>query len=134
MLQFLFAYTDYGLLALRLAFGAVLIVHGLPKLRDLAGTAAWMAGAGFRPGLLFAGTAAALEVFGGALVAIGFLVQPTAFLVAAQFVVILATLKRREKFVGGTELDFMILGAALALLGAGGGAFGLDEYVGFVIY
>lgn len=134
MIQLFFAYADYGLLVLRIALGALLIVHGFPKLKDIRGTGAWMASVGFRPGVLFAVAAGGIEFFGGFAVLFGFLIQPVALLVALQFLIIACTVKRKAGFVGGLELDLLIFGAAITLATVGGGAFGLDERFGFVVY
>lgn len=116
-------FSDYALLALRLALGLIVVAHGWPKLKDLRGTGAWMASVGFRPGILWAAVAAVVEFFGGLLFIAGIFVQPIAALLVGQFTVItIWKLARRENFKGSIELDILILAAALVLLSIDGGS------------
>src|SRR6476620_10426485 len=68
-----------GLLLARLVLGAMMVAHGGQKLwgwfggYGLAGTAGFFEQLGFRPGRLFAATAALTEVVSGLLVALGLL-------------------------------------------------------------
>ena len=117
------------MLALRWALAAIFLVHGWAKLKNLKQTAAWFGSIGFKPGF-FCGTAVALlEFFGGGVAfAIGFLVQPVAILLALQFVTIIVwQLSQKRAFMGGWELDLVILGALLVLAANGAGAFSLDR-------
>lgn len=133
MVQPFLIYSDWGLFALRLAVGFVLVRHGLPKLRDLKGTARWMGSVGFRPGGFWAIIVGALEFFGGGLIILGFLVQAISLLVAAQFVVILLTVARKKTW-DDKEKDLLILAAALALAVLGAGSMSLESYWGWVLY
>ncbi len=109
--------SDWSVLILRIVVGVVLIVHGLPKLKDIKGTAAWFASVGFKPGGLWAPLIGIVEFFGGLGLVLGIFVQPIALLVTIQFIVInIWKIVRKEKLVGGFELDLIILAAALVLL------------------
>jgi putative oxidoreductase len=63
----------YGLLVLRVLAGIGILTHGIPKLRDLKGTQAWMRSIGF-PSV--AGViAAVVETVGGILLILGVATQ-----------------------------------------------------------
>ena len=134
MIQPLFALGDYGILVLRIILGIILVNHGLPKLRHLKGTGDWMASIGFKPGRFWAAVVGILEFIGGILLVAGFFAQIVSVLVALQFLAILLIVKRSKKLAGGFEFDFLILGAAVLLATTGGGAYGLDEYLGILLY
>ncbi len=115
-------YGDYGILALRVALGLVLVAHGMPKLRDLRNTGEWMASVGFRPGRMWAGVAAAVENVGGLLLLLGVFVQAAALFIAGEFAVILLWRLRRRDPWSAAELELMLFAASLALVTLGGGA------------
>jgi putative oxidoreductase len=124
---YLATYSDTALLVLRLAFGSVVLAHGIPKLRDLKANATAFNQMGFKPGALFGTVAGILEVFGGIAIVLGFLTQPVAALFVIQFVVILVwRITKKHGFVGGWELDLLILSMALLLLSIGSGNYSVD--------
>lgn len=130
MFIYLATYSDLALLILRLALGVLLIAHGWPKLRNLKKTAQDFDQMGFKPGALFGSMAAFLEFFGGVAILIGFMTQSVAVLFALQFLVILVwRLFKRHAFVGGWELDLLILGSILLLLSIGAGGYSADAYL-----
>src|SRR3989338_8377249 len=92
-------YQFYGSLLLRLALGAVFLIHGYPKL--------------FKARLRLAGL---LESIAGALLVIGLFTQAAAAVLAVELLIIVIWFKRGQKFVGGWEFDFVLLVMALALL------------------
>jgi uncharacterized membrane protein YphA (DoxX/SURF4 family) len=134
MFQFLWVFSDWGLLILRVVLGLILIVHGWPKIKDLKRVAQDFAAMGFVPGLLWGSVVALLEFLGGLFLVFGFLTQLVAGLVAIQFLVILLKIKRGASFVGGFEFDLLILASALALLILGGGFISLDQTLGLYFY
>lgn len=128
MLSILFFYGGLGVLALRLALGAIFLVHGWPKLRHLGQTATAFDGMGFKPGKFWGTLVALLEFFGGMALVLGFFTQTFAVLFALQFIaVIVWKLAKRQPFVGGWELDLLILAALLVLILNGGGAYSIDR-------
>lgn len=134
MIQPLFVFYDWALLAFRIAVGVILIAHGWPKLKDPKGTAGWMASLGFRPAILFALAAGVVEVGGGLALILGFLTQFVALVVLAQFLIIILKVNRTKGLKGGYELDLMIAAAAALLATTGGGVFGLDDVFGIIVY
>lgn len=135
MIPALLSGADYGLLALRVALGLILVAHGLPKLKHLGATADEFRSMGFSPGRLWAFAAGVIETFGGAFLIAGFMTQPVAVLVAAQFLVIIMKLKLRQGLVKGYEFDLIIFASAIALATVGAGkVMSLDETFRILIY
>lgn len=120
---------DVGLLALRLGFGAVMMAHGAQKQfgafggHGIEGTGAFFDEVGFRPGRLNARIAAASELGGGALLAVG-LATPAAGAAAAGTMLVAGSISREHGFFaqeGGIEYQLVLalVGGALALTGSG---------------
>ena len=107
----------------RVALGALFLVHGVPKMRDLKKTMGFVRGTGFPGGAAFALLFSLLEFFGGLALIAGVLTQPVAVLFALEMVATTIFSKTRlgKKFVGGWELDvlYLILAVTVALLGPG---------------
>jgi putative oxidoreductase len=136
MIQPLLVFSDFSILILRVVLGIVMVVHSLPKIKNLKGTAASFEGMGFRPGAFWAVVAVFVEFVGGLGLILGFLTQFFALLVALQFAVILIKLKLKPgaRLAGGYEFDLLIFAAALAIATLGSGALSLDNYSGLIIY
>ncbi len=120
-------------LLLRLALGSLFIVHGYPKLgaEQRKQGAEWMKGMGLPAGfILFGGI---VEFFGGIALLLGILTQIIAVLFSLWMLSTtwLVTSKMNKKYVGGYELDIILLIASLALAAIGGGTFSIDHFLGF---
>jgi len=115
-------------LLLRLLVGIVFIVHGYPKLKSGAkGAGEWLKSIGIPSGFgLFAGI---VEFFGGILLLVGLLTPVIAALSALWMLSTtwLSLVKMKKKFVGGWELDFILLVVFLALAAIGGGVISVDH-------
>lgn len=130
MFPILYIWSDWGLLALRIALGVTLAMHGIPKLKNLRGTWEWFASQGFKPGRLWGTIVTLLEFFGGIALVLGLLSQPLAALVVIQFLVILIwKLRKGESFTGGYELDLLLFAAAIAVLTLGAGDYSVDSFL-----
>ena len=134
MIQLLFVFSDFGLLALRLVLGLIMVAHGWPKIKNLQKTKAEFAMMGFRPPLFWGIAAGAVELFGGLMIIFGFLTQIAALFIFIQFIVAILKVKRKAGFVNGYEFDLLIAAAALAFVFFGGGLYGLDEFFKILIY
>ncbi len=134
MIQPLLLFGDWGLLFLRIVLGVILLMHGWNKVKNFGGTAGFLGSAGFKPARFWASVVIAAEVGGGILLALGFLTQIVAAILAVQFIVILFTVKRGKPLVDGYEFDLVILAGLLVLLTIGGGQYSLDSSLGFVLY
>jgi putative oxidoreductase len=118
--------SGWGLLVLRLAFGAIMIAHGFPKLKHWKETVTNFSNMGFRPGVFWGTIVALLESFGGIAIILGILTVPVAALFMAEFLVIVIwKLAKHSMFVGGWEFDFLIFAAAMVLFFSGAGALSL---------
>jgi putative oxidoreductase len=130
---------DAGLLLARLTLGVLMAAHGSQKLfgwfggYGLDGTAGYFEGLGFRPGRLFAATAAASEVGGGALIALGLLHPFGAALVVAVMIVAAVSVHWQHGLFAmsnGIELPLLYGAFAGALALTGPGALSLDAALG----
>ena len=134
---------DFGLLLGRLVLGLLMAAHGTQKAfgwfggYGLAGTGGYFEQIGFRPGRLFAATAAATEITGGLLLAAGLLTPIAAALVVSVMIVAAISVHWPHGVFAqnnGIEVPLLygVVAAALALTGPGAfsldTAFGLDAF------
>ncbi len=134
-----FAALSAGLLLARLVLGLLLAAHGSQKLfgwfggHGLAGTAGFFESIGFRPGRVFAATAAVTEIVGGLLVVLGFLgpVGP-ALMLSVMIVAALSVHWKNGVFAtsNGIEVPLLFGTGAIALALTGPGAYSLDAVLG----
>lgn len=126
LLENLGKYRNTGLLVLRLGIGAMMIVHGLPKIAG--GVAKWTAiggemktlGIDFLPAF-WGFMAAATETFGGFLLMIGFLFRPVNLMLLFMMIVAaLHHLKNGDGLGGASHaIELAILFFSLLFIGAG---------------
>jgi len=128
-----------GLLVLRLVLGFSMAAHGTQKLfgwfrgYGLAGTAGFFEQIGFRPGHVFAATAAAGEVVSGLLVALGLFGPVGPALMISVMIVAIGSVHLPHGFFAtqnGIELPFLYAVGALTLALAGFGMFSVDAALG----
>jgi putative oxidoreductase len=130
---------DFGLLLGRLVLGLLMAAHGTQKAfgwfggYGLAGTGGYFEQIGFRPGRLFAATAAATEITGGLLLAAGLLTPIAAALIVSVMIVAAISVHWPHGVFAqnnGIEVPLIygVVAAALALTGPG--AFSLDRAFG----
>lgn len=134
MLQYIYMITpllvfkDWGLLILRLTVAVIYFAHGWPKLKNLKTTQQNLGMMGFKPGWFWGTIVALLESAASVLFILGLGTQAVAFLLAIQMLVaIFWKIKIGNKFVGGYELDLLLVACLLTLATSGGGAFSLDN-------
>ena len=122
----------------RFAAGAILMVHGYAKL--FLGSAQFVAdkilpNLGFYPPLAWAYFLGALELAGGAMIAIGLLTRPIAFALVIEFLIITFGWNFRFGFGftnpgGGYEYPLLWLIVFISIAIRGGGQFSLDRRIG----
>ena len=128
-----------GLLLLRVAFGLLMAAHGAQKLfgwfggHGLRATAGFFEGLGFRPGLAFAGMAAATELASGLLMTLGLLgpVGP-ALMVSVMIVAAVSVHWKNGLFAsaGGIEVALLYGIVAAMLTVTPPGRYSLDAMLG----
>lgn len=116
--------ADLGLLLIRLALAAVFIVHGAQKFMNLEKTVSFFEMLG-QPAFM-AYVVAAVEVLAGLAMLLGIGVEIAGVLLALVMVGAIYLVKGKMGFLGGYELDLVLLLSALgvALVGAGRYALG----------
>ncbi len=131
---FLNGLEDMGLFVLRIFMGFIFMYHGLPKLKSGKQMAAGMGKPHWGAFLIFLGVA---ETFGGLATIAGFLTQfaNLGFILVMLGAIYLKVAAWKVPFSAhdklGWEFDFVILGAAIALVLLGAGNFSVDALIGF---
>lgn len=132
----------YGLAVLRLAVGAIFIAHGAQKLfpvwggGGIAGTAAFFTQIGLSPAVPLAVLVAVVEFFGGIMLVLGAQTVPAALALAIDMAVAIWKVHFANGFFinwtmapgqgHGYEFNLTLLGALIALVLTGPGAFSVD--------
>jgi putative oxidoreductase len=123
---------DAAALVGRIALGALFLVHGIPKMKDLRKPVGFVVGTGWPGGAMFAVLFSLLEFFGAIALILGLLTQIVAVLFVLEMVAttIFSKVKLQKKFVLGYELDVVYAAFALVLAILGPGAFSIDKLLG----
>ena len=133
------ATLSLGLLIARLVLGLLMAAHGSQKLLGwfggygLAGTGGFLESLGFRPGRLFAATAALSEIVGGLLIAVGLFGPVGPALILSVMIVAAVTVHLKHGVFAtsnGIELPLLYGVGAVALALTGPGQFSLDAVIG----
>lgn len=114
----------FGPLPIRILVGVTLIAHGLPKFYDMPGTQGFFGSLGL-PGEL-AVAIALLEVVVGIVIIVGLLTRIAAGLVVLEMIGITLHVKISKGFVGGYELDLLIMAICISLFVTGPGRISLE--------
>src|SRR5437773_9614561 len=132
-------FADVGLLALRLALGAVFLAHGAQKGfgafggPGFEGATGFIGSLSFRPARVWAGLAVGGELAAGFLFLLGLLTPLAGLLVVATMAVAIAKVHGPKGFFvqnGGYEYNLVLIVAALAVAVMGPGRFSLDYVLG----
>jgi putative oxidoreductase len=103
----------------RIVVGIALLLHGWAKLSNFAGAHGFFSSLGLPSELLLPITM--LEVLGGFAILIGILTRVTAGLVILEMIGIILHIKLSKGFVGGFELELLIMSICISLLITGPG-------------
>ena len=134
--------SDFALLILQLGVGLTFAAHGAQKMfgwwggPGLAGWEGAMAHMGFHPARFFALVSAGVELFGGLMLAAGFLTPIAAAALVAQTVVIIGQVHWANGFFNSKSgFEFpLVLGLGAAAVGLGGpSAVSIDSALGLAI-
>jgi putative oxidoreductase len=130
------AFAPYALTLLRVLVGITFLLHGLPKIQNLAGFTGFVGSLGFPLPSFFAIFIMLLEVVGGLLLIVGLGTRWVSLLFALEMVVTTVLVKASVGFIAppdapgtGAELDLLLLASALVLLGYGPGPFSIDQNI-----
>lgn len=119
-----------GLLGMRIALGAVMIVHGYPKVIGIHGVEKSFSSMGLPWWSAY--LSAGAEFFGGILIIIGLLTRPAAVALLIDMVVAIAKVHWKNGLVGqgNYQLPMTLAALSLALIFFGGGPIALDAILG----
>jgi putative oxidoreductase len=120
-------YTEWGLLALRIAIAIVFVVHGWPKVVGAKNMVEQMMGGPNTGATAFFTAQGVVEVVGGVALALGVLTQVVAIIFGVIMLgaIVLKITQMKMAFMAqeavGWEFDFILLAALILLLFAGPG-------------
>jgi putative oxidoreductase len=117
--------AQYGPFPLRILAGIAFIVHGIPKLSNIAGTEHFFSNMIGLPASL-ALPIGLLEVVGGIALLIGLLTRIASFLLIIEMIGSTTIAKLPKGFVGGYELDLLLMAVAVSLLLTGPGRLSIE--------
>jgi putative oxidoreductase len=116
--------TLYGPLPIRILAGIAFIAHGIPKLADPAMTQGFFGNIGLPPELAI--PIGLLEVVGGFAILIGVLTRIASILFIFDMLGAAFLVKLPEGFVGGFELELLLMSVAISLLLTGPGKISVE--------
>jgi putative oxidoreductase len=114
--QKLFAYAP---LPIRILAGITFIIHGLPKLLNIAGSEVFFGKMGLPPDLAM--LIGLLEVIGGVALIVGILTRVASILFIIEMIGATIVAKLSKGFVGGYEFDLLLMSISISLLLTGPG-------------
>jgi putative oxidoreductase len=116
--------TLYGPLPIRILAGIAFIAHGIPKLADPAMTQGFFGSIGLPPELAI--PLGLLEVIGGIALLVGLVTRIASILLIIEMIGSSIVAKLSEGFVGGFELDLLLMSVAISLLLTGPGKISVE--------
>jgi putative oxidoreductase len=117
--------AQYGPLPIRILAGIAFIIHGLPKLSDIAGTEDFFANMIGLPAAM-ALPIGLLEVIGGIALLVGVLTRIASILLIIEMIGSTIVAKLSRGFVGGYELDLLLMAISISLLLTGPGRISVE--------
>ena len=114
----------FGPLPIRIMVGITFMAHGYPKLIDIAGTQAFFSQIGLPAEL--AVLIGLLEFVGGLVLILGVLTRISSALLIGYMIGAILIVKISKGFVGGYELDLLLLAGAASLLITGPGRVSIE--------
>lgn len=112
---------NLGIFLLRLGVGVTFLVHGIGKLSNMEGTIMFFQQIGL--GSSLAWLVALIETIGGAMLILGVWTSIPAILLAIVMIGAITTVKWGNPFLGGYELDFVLLMSLLSIAFLGSGKY-----------
>ena len=117
--------AQYGPLPIRIIAGIAFIIHGLPKLSNIAGIEDFFANMIGLPAAM-ALPIGLLEVIGGIALLVGALTRVASILLIIEMIGSTIVAKLSRGFVGGYELDLLLMAISISLLLTGPGRISVE--------
>jgi len=114
----------YGPLPIRILAGIAFIIHGLPKLLNIAGSQISFGKMGLPPDLAM--LIVLLEVIGGIALLLGILTRVASILFIIEMIGAILTVTLPKGFVGGYELNLLLMSMSISLLLTGPGRISIE--------
>ena len=114
----------FGPLPIRILAGLTLLLHGLPKITDLTGVQSFFPNLGLPPELAIPVTF--LEVIGGLAILFGILTRIASGLFIIEMIGAVVVAKLSKGFVGGYELELLIMAICISLFITGPGRISIE--------
>ena len=114
----------FGPLPIRILAGITFIAHGLPKFQDVAGTQSFFGSIGLPTELAL--PIGLLEVIGGIFLLVRVVTRITAALFIIDMIGATLLVKISKGFVGGYELDLLLMAVCISLLLMGPGRISIE--------
>ena len=114
----------FGPLPIRILAGLTLLLHGLPKITDLTGVQSFFPNLGLPPELAIPVTF--LEVIGGLAILFGILTRIASGLFMIEMIGAVVVAKLAKGFVGGYELELLIMAICISLFITGPGRISIE--------
>lgn len=121
-------YQGLALFILRLALGIIFVAHGWPKISNLTKTKEMFSQMMVPLPAFSASYAALAEFFGGLLLIVGFYTGWASLALAINMLGAMLSVKWKQPFKGGWELDLALFIMAVTILLAGPGSYSLTGY------
>jgi len=122
--------ASIGLAALRIATGIVFLNHGYQKMfkMGIGGVSGFFGHVGVPMPTVMATLIMVLEVFGAVALIVGFLTRPLAVAFALDMLGAIFLVQLKNGF-SKFELEFLLLGASVALIFLGAGRYSIDAMI-----
>ena len=114
----------FGPLPIRILAGLTLMLHGLPKITDLTGVQSFFPNLGLPPELAIPVTF--LEVIGWLAILFGILTRIASGLIIIEMIGAVVVAKLSKGFVGGYELELLIVAICISLFISGPGRISIE--------
>jgi putative oxidoreductase len=114
----------YGPLPIRILTGITFLAHGLPKFENIAGTQGFFGSVGLPPELAL--PIGLLEVIGGIFLLVGVVTRIAPALFIIEMIGAIFLVKLPDGFVGGYELESLLIAISVSLLLTGPGRISIE--------
>jgi len=120
-------WTAFSPLPLRIIAGIAFILHGLPKLSGIDKTSGFFGSIGLPPELAL--PIALLEIIGGFALIVGIVTRIASILFIIEMIGAILAAKISKGFVGGYELELLLMFISISLLISGPGRISIEREI-----